>query len=255
MAVARQSSRWTKSICASRWPLRGYYRPERMWQIDPAAADRRYLAAVRRPHHPRRRYAARSAARPRARLRIPDPHSAAVAHGARKMSSSRSTSWVSSARRRRLSADLIALVGLSGFEARCRTSSRAACSSASAIARALVLKPDVLLLDEPFGALDEITRQRMNLELLRIWSESGTTAILVTHSIAEAVFMSDQFPRHEPSPGTHYRGDRCPAAAPAQPRHDAHAGLLRLRQPRARRAVRAREGGEAERRTARVEAC
>ena len=123
--------------------------------------------------------------------------------------------------------DLINLVGLAGFEDAKPYQLSGGMSQRAAIARALAPQPRLLLLDEPLGALDSLTRTRLQKELLRLWQHEGITIIMVTHDVEESVFLSNRVVMMEPRPGRIRQTFDVPFV---HPRQRSDSGFVRLRQ-------------------------
>lgn len=117
---------------------------------------------------------------------------------------------------RKRAREVLKMVDLQGFEESYPNQLSGGMQQRVSLSRVLLYEPDLLLMDEPFGALDEFTRERLNLEIQRIWMQQRKTILFVTHNIAEAVFLSDQVLVMTPRPGRLARVVRVPFPRPRE---------------------------------------
>ena len=150
------------------------------------------------------------------RLRVPGPDADAVAHRPRQRRVTRRAGRLRRGRNaRRLGQQAIELVGLTGFEHHYPKSLSGGMRMRCSLARTLTLQPPIMLFDEPFGAVDEITRERLNEETLRLFEDQRFAGLFITHSISEAVFLSTRVLVMSPRPGSHHRRDGDSVLVPA----------------------------------------
>lgn len=130
--------------------------------------------------------------------------------------------------REKLVAGVLSMVGLADFAARYPNELSGGMRMRVSLARALVTEPELLLLDEPFGALDDITRQTLNEELMNLWSARRWTGIFVTHNIAEAVYLSERILVMSPRPGRIVADLPIPLPMPRSPELRSQADFARI---------------------------